>query len=84
MPDRYHIHTETTPGRFYRVGKFGGVDFREDCSRCSNCVKPRCNYDVYEHEKNHNRDPFAAKQPLYECKACLSCVQCGTKGWRSL
>jgi hypothetical protein len=84
MPDRYHIHTEPTPGRFHRIGKFGGVDFREDCSRCSNCVKPRCNYEVYDHEKSHNRDPFAAKRPLYECKACLSCVQGCTKGLLSL
>jgi hypothetical protein len=84
MPDRYHIHTTSTPGRFHRVGKFGGVDWREDCSRCTNCVKPRCNYDVYLHESAHNRDPFSATQPLYECKACLSCVQGCTKGLLSL
>ncbi len=84
MPDRYHIHTVPTPGRFYRIGKFGGVDWREDCSRCSNCVKPRCNYDVYKHESAHNRDPLAATQTLYECKACLSCVQGCTKGLLSL
>ncbi|MEJ2109969.1 MAG: glutamate synthase-related protein [Acidobacteriota bacterium] len=84
MPERYHIHTRTTPGRFHRIGKFGGVDFREDCSRCKACVKPRCTYDVYEHESAHNRDPLAAKQPLYECKACLSCVQGCTKGLLNL
>ena len=84
MPDRYHIHTVFTSGRFYRVGKFGGIDWREDCSRCSNCVKPRCCYDVYKHESAHNRDPFAAMQPLYECKACMSCVQGCTKGLLSL
>lgn len=84
MPERYHIHTATTPGRFHRVGKFGGVDFREDCSRCKACVKPRCTYDVYEHESEHNRDPLSPKQPLYECKACLSCIQGCTKGLLSL
>jgi len=84
MPDRYHIHTVPTPGRFYRVGKFGGIDWREDCSRCSNCVKKRCCFDVYEHESTHNRDPFAASQTLYECKACFSCVQGCTKGLLSL
>jgi hypothetical protein len=84
MPDRYHIHTVPTPGRFHRIGKFGGVDWREDCSRCSNCVKPRCCFDVYKHESVHNRDPIAAIQTLYECKACLSCVQGCTKGLLSL
>ncbi len=80
MPDRYHIHTTATPGRFRRIGKFGSVDWREDCSRCANCVKPRCNYDVYRHEAAHNRDPQAAVETLYECKACFSCVQGCTKG----
>ena len=84
MPDRYHIQTVSTPGRFHRVGKFGGIDWREDCSRCTNCVKPRCCYDVYKHESAHNRDPIAAMQTLYECKACLSCVQGCTKGLLSL
>jgi hypothetical protein len=84
MPDRYHIHTAPTPGRFHRVGKFGSIDWREDCSRCSNCVKRRCCYDVYEHESAHNRDPVAAIQTLYECKACFSCVQGCTKGLLSL
>jgi hypothetical protein len=80
MPDRYHIHTVPTPARFHRVGKFGSVDWREDCSRCSNCVKLRCCYDVYKHESAHNRDPAAPVETLNECKACLSCVQGCTKG----
>jgi hypothetical protein len=84
MPDRYHIHTDVIPGRFHRIGKFGGVDWREDCSRCTNCVKPRCCFDVYRHESSHNRDPLAATQTLYECKACFSCVQDCTKGLLSL
>jgi hypothetical protein len=84
MPDRYYVHTTVTPGRFHRIGKFGGVDWREDCARCSECVKPRCNYEVHEHETEHNRDPLAAVQPLYECKACFSCVQGCTKGLLSL
>ena len=80
MPDRYHIHAVPTPARFRRVGKFGNVDWREDCSRCSNCVKPRCTYDVYRQESAHNRDPAAPAQTLNGCKACLSCVQGCTKG----
>ena len=84
MPDRYHIHTTTTPGQFHRIGKFGGIDWREDCSRCTNCVKPRCCFDVYQHESAHNRSPLASMQTLYECKACFSCVQGCTKGLLNL
>ncbi len=84
MPDRYHIHTTPTPDRFHRVGKFGGIDWREDCARCKECVKPLCNFDVYEHESAHNRDPHASTQTLNECKACFSCVQSCTKGLLSL
>ncbi len=84
MPDRYHIHTVPTPGRFHRIGKFGGIDWREDCSRCSNCVKRRCCFDVYEHESAHNRNPVADIGTLDECKACFSCVQGCTKGLLSL
>jgi len=84
MPDRYHIHTTSTPGQFHRIGKFGGIDWREDCSRCTNCVKPRCCFDVYQHESAHNRSPEASMQTLYECKACFACVQGCTKGLLSL
>ena len=84
MPERYHVHTVPTPGRFRRVGKFGTADWREDCSRCKNCVKLRCLYDVYTAESAHNRDAAAPVQPLFECKACLSCVQGCTKGLLSL
>ena len=80
MPDRYHIKVAPTPGRFRRAGKYGAVDWREDCSRCTNCVKLRCVYDTYKKESAHNRDPFAPVQMLCECKACLSCVQGCTKG----
>jgi hypothetical protein len=84
MPDRYHIHTVPTAPRFHRVGKFGNVDWREDCSRCTNCVKLRCLYDVYRHETAYNRDPLVPVETLDECKACLSCVQGCTKGLLSI
>jgi hypothetical protein len=80
MPDKYHIKAAATPGRFRRVGKFGSVDWREDCSRCTNCVKPRCIYDTYKKEAAYNRDPSTSVVPLYECRGCLSCVQGCTKG----
>jgi len=80
MPEKYHIHVALTPGKFRRVGKYGSVDWREDCSRCTNCVKLRCPYEVYKHETAANRDPAAPIETHYECKACLSCVQGCTKG----
>ena len=80
MPEKYHIKAVATPGHFRRVGKFGSVDWREDCSRCTNCVKPRCVYDTYKKEAAYNRDPETSVIPLYECRGCLSCVQGCTKG----
>ena len=80
MPDRYHVHTVPTPGVFRRIGKYANVDWREDCSRCSNCVKLRCCYDVYDKEATHSRDPATSIHPHSECKACFSCVQGCTKG----
>lgn len=80
MPERYHIETVPTPGQFHRVGKYACVDWREDCSRCTNCVKLRCQYDVYDNSAIHDRDPQAPQELLHECKACLSCVQGCTKG----
>jgi len=84
VPERYHIHTVPTPARFRRVGKFGSADWREDCSRCKNCVKLRCLYEVYGSESAHNRNAVAPVSPVYECKSCLSCVQGCTKGLLSL
>lgn len=84
MPDRYHIHTVPVAPHFHRVGKFGNVDWREDCSRCTNCVKLRCLYDVYKHEAAFNRDPQTSVETLDQCKACLSCVQGCTKGLLSV
>lgn len=80
MPEKYHIKPVAIPGRFRRVGKFGSIDWREDCSRCTNCVKPRCVYDTYKKEAAYNRDPSTSVVPLYECRGCLSCVQGCTKG----
>jgi len=75
MSEKYHIKPVPTPGRFRHVGKYGSVDWREDCARCSNCVKPRCVFDTYRKEAAYNRDPQTSIVPLYECRACLSCVQ---------
>jgi ferredoxin len=80
MPEKYHIKSVPTPGRFRHVGKYGSVDWREDCARCSNCVKPRCVFDAYRKEAVYNRDPQTSIVPMSECRACLSCVQGCTKG----
>ncbi len=84
MPERYHVPVVPTPPQFHRVGKYGNVDWREDCSRCTNCVKLRCLYNVYRIEAAYNRDPDAPVVTLDECKACLSCVQGCTKGLLSV
>jgi len=84
MPEKYHIKTAATAGRFRHVGKYAAVDYREDCSRCTNCVKVRCIYDTYRKDVAHTRNPETSIQPLYDCRACFSCVQGCTKGLLSL
>jgi hypothetical protein len=66
------------------VGKYGNIDWREDCSRCTNCVKLKCLYDTYRLEASYNRDPETGLETLDQCKACLSCVQGCTKGLLSV
>ena len=84
MPEKYHIKTAPMPPRFHRIGKFATVDWREDCSRCTNCVKLRCTYNVYDSSMAHDRNPQAPRRGLFECKGCMSCVQGCTKGLLSL
>jgi len=84
MPERYHIPAVSTQARFQRVGKHGYVDWREDCARCSNCVKKQCTFDVHRLETAHDRDPETSVTPQFDCRACLSCVQGCTKGLLSL
>ena len=79
MPAKYHIHVQPAPPKHKRIGKYGIVDWREDCSSCHNCVKRECAYDVYDSE----RDRLASRDYvdyLYDCKGCLCCVQSCTKG----
>ena len=84
MPERYHIPTVPTPARFRPIGKYGIVDWREDCARCRNCVKTACVSGVYALEYAHDRDPEASLEPLFNCRSCLSCIQGCTKGLLSL
>ena len=62
MPKKYHIDTKKIPPRLPKTGKFGIVDWREDCARCHNCVKKACVYDRYRQEMQYikNLDEFSA------------------------
>ncbi len=84
MPERYHVPTVPTPGRFPKIGRYSIVDWREDCARCRNCVKNACVSGVWPLERAHDVDPTASLEPAFDCRACLSCVQGCTKGILSL
>jgi NAD-dependent dihydropyrimidine dehydrogenase PreA subunit len=80
MPEKYHIETKPVPPRRPRIGKFGVVDWREDCARCHNCVKKACVYDRYRQEAEYLRTLEAVDALFFECMGCFSCVQNCTKG----
>jgi ferredoxin len=80
VPAKYHIHTAAAPPRFRPVGKYGIVDWREDCASCHNCVKKACAYGFYRDETDTLRKEVGYLDYIYQCKGCLSCVQDCTKG----
>ncbi len=61
------------------IGKFGIVDWKEDCSSCNNCVKRACVYGLYRDEADTLRKEIGFLDYIYQCKGCLSCVQDCTK-----
>jgi len=76
MPRKYHIDTEAAPPRFTPVGKFGIVDFNEDCAgACHHCVKKECIYEIYKKEGIFTREMAGPVHYLYSCMNCLRCVQ---------
>ncbi len=79
MPEKYHIKTNHVQPRLPRIGKFGVVDWREDCARCHNCVKKACVYDRYREENDFIRDMDEVYTLYYECMGCFSCIQNCTK-----
>jgi len=79
VPAKFHIHVEPAPPRVRPVGKFGIVDWREDCSGCHNCVKRACTYGLYRDEADTLREEVGFLDYIYQCKGCLSCVQDCTK-----
>jgi ferredoxin len=84
MPEKYHIETKKMPPRLPKVGKFGVVDWREDCAGCHNCVKKACVYDRYRQEAQYIKDIKEVNTFFFECMGCFSCVQKCTKGLLSL
>lgn len=80
MPEKYHIATSPVSPRRPRIGKFGVVDWREDCARCHNCVKKACVYDRYRQEMDYIRGLRQDLSALFfDCMGCFSCVQECTK-----
>jgi ferredoxin len=80
MPEKYHIKTQPVPPRRPRIGKYGVVDWREDCARCHNCVKKSCVYDRYRQEADYIRNLNDVDALFFDCMGCFSCVQDCTKG----
>jgi ferredoxin len=80
MPEKYHIDTKPIPPRRPRIGKYGIVDWREDCARCHNCVKKACVYDRHRDEIKYIRNIDKNIDALFfDCMGCFSCVQDCTK-----
>ena len=75
MPEKYHIKTEPVPPRWPRIGKYGMVDWREDCARCHNCVKKACVYDRHRHETDYIRNLSDVDALFFDCMGCFSCVR---------
>ncbi len=63
-----------------RIGKYGVVDWREDCARCHNCVKKACVYDRHRQEIAYIRNLSDVDALFFDCMGCFSCVQNCTKG----
>jgi ferredoxin len=80
MPEKYHIKTKPIPPIGARIGKYGIVDWREDCARCHNCVKKACVYDRYRQEADYLRNLHDVNAIFFDCMGCFSCVQDCTKG----
>lgn len=80
MPEKYHIDTRNTPPLHKMVGKYGIIDWNEDCSHCQTCVKDKCVYLLYEEEEKRLKEVEEFIDYLYDCEGCLQCIQNCTKG----
>ncbi len=80
MPEKYNIKTNTAPPRFYPVGKYSTIEFREDCAgSCKECVKKKCVYDIFKDNYLH-MSKMEEPEYLYTCNSCFRCIQECTKG----
>ena len=80
MPKKYNIPIKTTLPRFYPIGKYATVEFRENCAgSCRECVKKKCVYDIFK-DNYHHMSSMDAPEYLYTCMGCFRCVQECTKG----
>jgi len=79
MPEKYHIETHPVPPRRPRIGKYGVIDWREDCAGCHNCVKRACIYDRHRQEMDYIRNLSDMDALFFDCMGCFSCVQDCTK-----
>ena len=84
MPEKYHIETKPVPPRRPRIGKYGIIDWREDCARCHNCVKKACVYDRHRDEVKYIRNMEDVDALFFDCMGCFSCVQECTKNLLTL
>ncbi len=79
MPEKYHIESKPVPPRRPRIGKFGVVDWREDCANCHNCAKKACIYDRHRQEMDYIRNLSDVDALFFDCMGCFNCVQECTK-----
>ena len=80
MPQKYNIHTKAALPRFYPVGKYATIEFRENCAgSCKECVKKKCVYDIFKDNYLH-MSKMEEPEYLYTCNSCFRCIQECTKG----
>ena len=79
MPQKYNIRTKAAPPRFYPVGKYATIEFRENCAgSCKECVKKKCVYDIFKDNYRHMSE-MDEPEYLYTCNSCFRCIQECTK-----
>ena len=80
MPKKYTINTKAAPPKFYPVGKYATIEFRENCAgSCKECVKKKCVYDIFKDNYLH-MSKMEEPEYLYTCNSCFRCIQECTKG----
>ena len=80
MPQKYNIHTKAAPPKFYPVGKYATIEFRENCAgSCKECVKKKCVYDIFK-DNYLQMSKMDEPEYLYTCNSCFRCIQECTKG----